>query len=198
MLFYKHVLQSIELYPVVHAFNFVIMRRLQKIQNQNPKKRICSFHLSLIPSPKAKKSDLPMLSACIGIDFGNTNTIVGINDPTELRIIENPEGFRVTPTMVAYTEDKQVLVGVAAKRQAPGNPLHTFYNLKNLLGAPYEEKKYAFGVKEYEKLLYLEGREGKVFPPVEVTSVMLNYMREIAGMENLSQNFSPIGNIFLM
>ncbi len=64
----------------------------------------------------------------IGIDLGTTNSCVAIMDGGKARVIENSEGDRTTPSIVAYTKDGEVLVGASAKRQAVTNPKNTFYS----------------------------------------------------------------------
>ena len=66
-----------------------------------------------------------MSSKIIGIDLGTTNSCVAIMEGKNARVIENEEGMRTTPSMVAYTEDGEVLVGMPAKRQAVTNPENT-------------------------------------------------------------------------
>ena len=67
------------------------------------------------------------MSKIIGIDLGTTNSCVAVMDGSEPKVIENAEGARTTPSMVAFTEDKEVLVGQPAKRQAVTNPENTLF-----------------------------------------------------------------------
>ena len=75
----------------------------------------------------------------IGIDLGTTNSCVAVMDGGKARIIENAEGDRTTPSVVAYTKDGEVLVGAAAKRQAVTNPKNTFYAVKRLIGRKFSD-----------------------------------------------------------
>ncbi|MFA7488994.1 MAG: molecular chaperone DnaK, partial [Lysobacteraceae bacterium] len=75
----------------------------------------------------------------IGIDLGTTNSCVAVMDGGKARIIENAEGDRTTPSVVAYTKDGEVLVGAAAKRQAVTNPKNTFYAVKRLIGRKFTD-----------------------------------------------------------
>ena len=75
----------------------------------------------------------------IGIDLGTTNSCVAVMEGKEARVIENSEGDRTTPSIVAFTEDDEVLVGQAAKRQAVTNPTNTLYAVKRLIGRRFEE-----------------------------------------------------------
>ena len=75
----------------------------------------------------------------IGIDLGTTNSCVSIMEGGKARVIENAEGDRTTPSIVAYTKDGEVLVGAAAKRQAVTNPKNTFYAVKRLIGRKFTD-----------------------------------------------------------
>jgi len=76
----------------------------------------------------------------IGIDLGTTNSCVAIMENGKTKVIENAEGTRTTPSIIAYMEDGEVLVGAAAKRQAVTNPKNTLYGVKRLIGRRFEEK----------------------------------------------------------
>jgi len=77
----------------------------------------------------------------IGIDLGTTNSCVSIMEGNNTKVIENSEGARTTPSIVAYQEDGEVLVGAAAKRQAVTNPKNTLYAIKRLIGRKFSEKE---------------------------------------------------------
>ena len=77
----------------------------------------------------------------IGIDLGTTNSCVSIMEGNTTRVIENSEGARTTPSIVAYQEDGEVLVGASAKRQAVTNPKNTLYAVKRLIGRKFTEKE---------------------------------------------------------
>lgn len=79
------------------------------------------------------------MAKIIGIDLGTTNSCVAIMETDKVRVIENSEGDRTTPSVVAYTEDGEVLVGQVAKRQAITNPANTLYAVKRLIGRKYED-----------------------------------------------------------
>jgi molecular chaperone DnaK len=76
----------------------------------------------------------------IGIDLGTTNSCVAIMENGKTKVIENAEGTRTTPSIVAYMEDGEVLVGAPAKRQAVTNPTNTLYGVKRLIGRRFDEK----------------------------------------------------------
>ena len=77
----------------------------------------------------------------IGIDLGTTNSCVSIMEGNTTKVIENSEGARTTPSIVAYQEDGEVLVGASAKRQAVTNPKNTLYAIKRLIGRKFSEKE---------------------------------------------------------
>jgi molecular chaperone DnaK len=77
----------------------------------------------------------------IGIDLGTTNSCVSVMEGNTPRVIENSEGARTTPSIVAYQEDGEVLVGASAKRQAVTNPKNTLYAIKRLIGRKFSEKE---------------------------------------------------------
>ena len=79
------------------------------------------------------------MSKIIGIDLGTTNSCVAVMEGKNARVIENEEGVRTTPSMVAYTEDGEVLVGMPAKRQAVTNPENTLFAVKRLIGRRFDD-----------------------------------------------------------
>ena len=80
------------------------------------------------------------MAKVIGIDLGTTNSCVAVMDGKEAKVIENSEGARTTPSMVAFTESKEKLVGQSAKRQAVTNPENTLFAIKRLIGRNFEDK----------------------------------------------------------
>src|ERR1700758_293439 len=79
------------------------------------------------------------MSKVIGIDLGTTNSCVAVMEGKQAKVIENSEGGRTTPSMVAFTESGEPLVGQAAKRQAVTNPENTFFAIKRLVGRRFED-----------------------------------------------------------
>ena len=75
----------------------------------------------------------------IGIDLGTTNSCVSVLEGGKPRVIENAEGGRTTPSIVAYTDDNEILVGQSAKRQAVTNPTNTLFAVKRLIGRRFED-----------------------------------------------------------
>src|SRR3954451_3541527 len=81
------------------------------------------------------------MARMIGIDLGTTNSCVAVMEGNTTKVIENSEGARTTPSVVAYQEDGEVLVGASAKRQAVTNPKNTVYAVKRLIGCKFSEKE---------------------------------------------------------
>ncbi|AFP32288.1 molecular chaperone DnaK [Marinobacter sp. BSs20148] len=79
------------------------------------------------------------MSRIIGIDLGTTNSCIAVMDGGKVRVIENSEGDRTTPSIIAYTDDNEILVGQSAKRQAVTNPYNTLYAIKRLIGRRFED-----------------------------------------------------------
>ena len=77
----------------------------------------------------------------IGIDLGTTNSCVAIMDGTTPRVLENAEGDRTTPSIIAYTQDGETLVGQPAKRQAVTNPQNTLFAIKRLIGRRFQDEE---------------------------------------------------------
>src|SRR5215813_5191164 len=80
-----------------------------------------------------------MATKIIGIDLGTTNSVVAIMEGGEPKVIINEEGSRLTPSVVAFTKEGEVLVGQVAKRQAIINPENTIYSIKRFMGRRYDE-----------------------------------------------------------
>src|SRR5512140_3721249 len=123
----------------------------------------------------------------IGIDLGTTNSCVAIMENGKTKVIENAEGARTTPSIIAYMEDGEVLVGAPAKRQAVTNPKNTLYGVKRLIGRRFEEpmvqKDIAmvpYGiVKAKNGDAWVEVR-GKKIAPQQVSAEVLRKMKKTA------------------
>jgi len=123
----------------------------------------------------------------IGIDLGTTNSCVAIMEGGKPKVIENSEGARTTPSIVAYMEDGEVLVGAPAKRQAVTNPKNTLYAIKRLIGRKFEEKEVQkdIDLMPYEIMkadngdAWVEIRGKKIAPP-EVSAQVLRKMKKTA------------------
>ncbi|NDA73620.1 MAG: molecular chaperone DnaK, partial [Betaproteobacteria bacterium] len=79
------------------------------------------------------------MAKIIGIDLGTTNSCLSVMEGGTAKVIENAEGARTTPSIVAYMEDGEILVGAPAKRQAVTNPRNTLYAVKRLIGRKFDE-----------------------------------------------------------
>src|SRR5476651_18177 len=88
-----------------------------------------------------------MSSKIIGIDLGTTNSCVAVMEGDKVRVIENAEGDRTTPSVVAYVDNDEILVGQPAKRQAVTNPANTVYAVKRLIGRRFDEPEVAKDMK---------------------------------------------------
>ena len=123
----------------------------------------------------------------IGIDLGTTNSCVAIMEGGKPKVIENAEGSRTTPSVVAYMEDGEVLVGAPAKRQAVTNPKNTIYAVKRLIGRRFEDKEVQKDialmpykiVKADNNDAWIEVR-GKKIAPQEVSAQILRKMKKTA------------------
>ena len=123
----------------------------------------------------------------IGIDLGTTNSCVSIMEGNTTRVIENSEGTRTTPSIIAYQEDGEILVGASAKRQAVTNPRNTIYASKRLIGRKFDEKEVQ---KDIDLMPYtitkadngdawIEVRGQKLAPP-QISAEILRKMKKTA------------------
>ncbi|MBE7620741.1 molecular chaperone DnaK [Gluconacetobacter entanii] len=123
----------------------------------------------------------------IGIDLGTTNSCVAVREGDETRVIENSEGARTTPSMVAFTDNGEMLVGQAAKRQAVTNPANTLYAVKRLIGRRYDDPTVAKD-KELVPYAIVKGdngdawveAQGKKYAPAQISAFILGKMKETA------------------
>ena len=123
----------------------------------------------------------------IGIDLGTTNSCVAVMDGKNAKVIENAEGMRTTPSIVAFSDDGERLVGQPAKRQAVTNPERTFFAVKRLVGRRYDDPM----VEKDKKLVpykivkasngdaWVEA-DGKTYSPSQVSAFILQKMKETA------------------
>ncbi|WP_108662601.1 molecular chaperone DnaK [Acuticoccus kandeliae] len=127
------------------------------------------------------------MSKVIGIDLGTTNSCVAVMDGKNAKVIENAEGMRTTPSMVAFTEDGERLVGQPAKRQAVTNPENTLFAVKRLIGRRYDDPTaqkdkdlvpYKI-VKADNGDAWVEAR-GKSYSPSQISAFILQKMKETA------------------
>ena len=91
----------------------------------------------------AGKGEIRKMEKIVGIDLGTTNSCVALMEGDKPKVIENSEGDRTTPSIVAFTKDDQVLVGQSAKRQAVTNPHNTLFAVKRLIGRKSDDSLYS-------------------------------------------------------
>ena len=123
----------------------------------------------------------------IGIDLGTTNSCVAIMEGNTTKVIENSEGARTTPSIIAYQEDGEILVGASAKRQAVTNPRNTLYAVKRLIGRKFEEKEVQKDINLMPYTIakadngdaWVEVRGNKLAPP-QVSAEVLRKMKKTA------------------
>src|SRR5246127_3251387 len=127
------------------------------------------------------------MSKIIGIDLGTTNSCVAISEGGQVKVIENSEGARTTPSVVAYMDNGEVLVGAPAKRQAVTNPRNTLYAVKRLIGRRFEEKEVQkdIALMPYKILRADNGDawievQGKKIAPPQVSAEVLRKMKKTA------------------
>jgi molecular chaperone DnaK len=123
----------------------------------------------------------------IGIDLGTTNSCVAVLDGKNSRVIENSEGTRTTPSIVAYAEDGEVLVGQSAKRQAVTNPTNTLFAIKRLIGRQFKDKvvQKDISMVPYKIVAADNGdawveANGKAMAPPQVSAEVLKKMKKTA------------------
>ncbi|MCB9976448.1 MAG: molecular chaperone DnaK [Rhodospirillales bacterium] len=127
------------------------------------------------------------MSKIIGIDLGTTNSCVAVMDGKEPRVIENSEGMRTTPSMVAFTKDGERLVGQPAKRQAVTNPENTLYAIKRLIGRRFNDAQVK-DMRDKAPFKIIEGDNGDAwveiagekYAPAQISAMVLQKMKETA------------------
>ncbi|RDB42594.1 molecular chaperone DnaK [Halomonas sp. DQ26W] len=123
----------------------------------------------------------------IGIDLGTTNSCVAVLDGDSAKVIENAEGTRTTPSIIAYTDDGEILVGQSAKRQAVTNPENTLYAIKRLIGRRFKDdvvqkdiKMVPYGITEADNGDAWVEVKGKKLAPPQVSAEVLKKMKKTA------------------
>ncbi len=127
------------------------------------------------------------MAKVIGIDLGTTNSCVAVMEGKTPKVIENAEGMRTTPSMVAFTDDGEILVGLPAKRQAVTNPENTFFAIKRLIGRRYDDPMVEKdkGLVPYKIVRADNGdawveSHGKKYSPSQISAYILQKMKETA------------------
>ena len=127
------------------------------------------------------------MSKVIGIDLGTTNSCVAIMEGTQAKVLENTEGARTTPSVVAFTENNEKLVGQPAKRQAVTNPENTIFAVKRLIGRNFDDptvkkdiESAPFKIVNSEKGDAWLETKGKKYSPSQISAFILQKMKETA------------------
>ncbi|MEM9704469.1 MAG: molecular chaperone DnaK [Pseudomonadota bacterium] len=127
------------------------------------------------------------MAKVIGIDLGTTNSCVAVMEGKEPKVIENAEGARTTPSVVAFSEDGERLIGQPAKRQAVTNPENTFFAIKRLIGRPFKDPTVSKdkGMVPYEIVEAENGdawvsSRGEKYAPSQISAFVLQKMKETA------------------
>ena len=127
------------------------------------------------------------MSKVIGIDLGTTNSCVAVLEGKDVRVIENAEGARTTPSMVAFADSGERLVGQSAKRQAVTNPTNTLFAVKRLIGRRYDDPTVAkdkglvpYGIVKGDNGDAWVEAKGEKYSPSQISSYILTKMRETA------------------
>jgi molecular chaperone DnaK len=127
------------------------------------------------------------MAKVIGIDLGTTNSCVAVMEGSTPKVIENSEGARTTPSIVAFTDDGERLVGQPAKRQGVTNPERTFFAIKRLIGRPYDDPmtKKDMGLVPYKIIKSPNAdawvtADGKQYSPSQISAFILQKMKETA------------------
>ncbi|WP_318987434.1 molecular chaperone DnaK [Falsiroseomonas ponticola] len=138
-------------------------------------------------APTPPQEEPHRMSKVIGIDLGTTNSCVAIMEGKDVRVIENAEGARTTPSMVAFAKNGERLVGQSAKRQAVTNPTNTLYAVKRLIGRRFDDPMVT---KDKGLVPYAIARapngdawvevEGKTYAPQQISANVLTKMKETA------------------
>ena len=127
------------------------------------------------------------MSKIIGIDLGTTNSCVAVMDGDKPKVVENAEGARTTPSIIAFTDDDQRLVGQPAKRQAVTNPTKTLYGIKRLIGRRYDDAEVK-KMRENAPFNIVKGDngdawveiDGEKYAPSQLSAMVLTKMKETA------------------
>tara|TARA_B100001248_G_scaffold259212_1_gene244818 strand:+ start:471 stop:2417 length:1947 start_codon:yes stop_codon:yes gene_type:complete len=127
------------------------------------------------------------MSKVIGIDLGTTNSCVAIMEGSNAQVIENSEGTRTTPSMVAFTNEGETLIGQPAKRQAVTNPTNTLYAIKRLIGRTFQDEKVQKEIKTAPyNIVKADNNDawveanGKKYAPSQISAYVLQKMKETA------------------
>lgn len=125
------------------------------------------------------------MAKIIGIDLGTTNSAVAVMEGENVKVIENSEGARTTPSIIAYMDNGEILVGAPAKRQAVTNPKNTLFAVKRLIGRRFDDREVQkdIGLMPFKITradngdAWVEVQDGKKLAPQQVSAEVLRKMR---------------------
>ena len=128
------------------------------------------------------------MAKIIGIDLGTTNSAVAVMEGENVKVIENSEGARTTPSIIAYMDNGEILVGAPAKRQAVTNPKNTLFAVKRLIGRRFDDREVQkdIGLMPFKITradngdAWVEVQEGKKLAPQQVSAEVLRKMKKTA------------------
>jgi len=125
------------------------------------------------------------MSKIIGIDLGTTNSVVAVMEGSEPTVITNPEGSRLTPSVVAFTKSGERLVGQVAKRQAVTNPENTIFSIKRFMGRRFDEVSEEMKMVPYHVVRASNGdvrveAQGKEYSPPQISAMILQKLKQAA------------------
>jgi molecular chaperone DnaK len=138
----------------------------------------------IAPTTNERKKDADMAKV-IGIDLGTTNSVVSVVEGGNPTVIANQEGSRLTPSVVGFTKDGEILVGQVAKRQAITNPENTVFSIKRFMGRRYDEVLQEIKLVPYKVVKAPNGDarvevRGKQYSPPEISAMILRKLKEAA------------------
>merc|ERR1711939_440097 len=188
-----HCSSTSRVWPCFNRAIMIASRLSRALPRSSPISRISQIRaprssiISRYASTEAPEGTEKVKGQVIGIDLGTTNSAVAIMEGKQPRIIENAEGTRTTPSVVAFTESGERLVGVAAKRQAVVNPENTLFATKRLIGRKYSDPECQRDIKEVPYKIvqhtngdaWLEAR-GQKYSPSQIGGMVLQKMKETA------------------
>merc|ERR1711939_958 len=188
-----HCSSTSRVWPCFNRAIMIASRLSRALPRSSPISRISQIRaprssiISRYASTEAPEGTEKVKGQVIGIDLGTTNSAVAIMEGKQPRIIENAEGTRTTPSVVAFTESGERLVGIAAERQAVVNPENTLFATKRLIGRKFSDPECQRDIKEVPYKIvqhtngdaWLEAR-GQRYSPSQIGGMVLQKMKETA------------------
>ncbi|KAG8332767.1 hypothetical protein J6590_015595 [Homalodisca vitripennis] len=173
-----------------HSNNLVVneFKSKQLVMGRKKEETSTPYVLSKYYDIQARHKSEGVKGAVIGIDLGTTNSCVAVMEGKQAKVIENSEGSRTTPSVVAFSKDGERLVGMPAKRQAVTNSANTFYATKRLIGRKFDDAEVKKDMKNLSYKIvkasngdaWISGSDGKVYSPSQIGAFVLVKMKETA------------------